>query len=151
MKLWIFLAASSVFLALAATAPSAHAADGIRVVVKGMRNNKGRLGCTLFKGPDGFPRDKKKQFAGMWAPKQHHEGVCLFTGAPAGEYAVAVLDDTNENGKMDFNMIGLPTKGYGFSNDAKATLSAPSFTAAAFSYSGTGVLTVPINIVYRGF
>ena len=139
------------FLALAAAAPSAHAADSIRVVVKGMRNNKGRLGCTLFKGPNGFPKDKSKQFAGMWAPKHHHEGVCDFKGTPAGDYAVAVLDDTNENGKMDFNMLGLPTKGYGFSNDAKATLSAPSFQAAAFHYSGTGELTVPINIVYRGF
>jgi uncharacterized protein (DUF2141 family) len=69
-------------------------------------------------------------------------------GVPAGIYAVSVLDDTNMNGKMDFNFIGLPTKGYGFSNDAKATLSAPSFSAASFSYSGTGALRVPIKIVY---
>jgi uncharacterized protein (DUF2141 family) len=151
MKLSILLAASAVLSALAATGPSAHAADGISVVVKGMRNNKGRLGCTLFKGPDGFPENKKKQFEGMWAPKRDHEGVCDFNGVPAGEYAVAVLDDENMNGKMDFNFIGLPTKGYGFSNDAKATLSAPSFKAAAFHYSGRGELSVPINIVYRGF
>ena len=52
------------------------------------------------------------------------------------------------NGKMDFNFIGLPTKGYGFSNDAKATLSPPSFSAASFSYSGEGSMPVPINIVY---
>jgi uncharacterized protein (DUF2141 family) len=123
--------------------------SGIRVVVKGLRNNHGRVGCSLFNGPDGFPRDKTKQFRGMWTQKHHRVAVCDFIGVPAGTYAVTVLDDSNMNGKMDFNFISLPTKGYGFSNDAKATLSPPSFSAASFSYSGEGSLPVPINIVYR--
>jgi uncharacterized protein (DUF2141 family) len=132
-------------------APSVRASSdsGIRVVVKGLRDNRGRVGCSLFNGPDGFPRDKTKQFRGMWTQKHNQVAVCDFTGVPAGTYAVTVLDDTNMNGKMDFNFIGFPTKGYGFSNDAKATLSPPSFSAASVSYSGQGSLPVPINIVYR--
>jgi uncharacterized protein (DUF2141 family) len=124
-------------------------ADGIRVVIKGLRDNRGRVGCALFNSPDGFPRHKAKEFRGLWASKHNHEAVCDFTGVPAGTYAVTVLDDTNLNGKMDFTLIGLPKKGYGFSNDAKATLSPPSFSAASFTYSGAGSLPVPINIVYR--
>jgi uncharacterized protein (DUF2141 family) len=123
--------------------------SGIRVVVKGLRNDRGRVGCSLYNGPDGFPREKEKQFRGMWTQKHNNVGVCDFTSVPAGTYAVTVLDDTNMNGKMDFNFIGLPTKGYGFSNDAKATFSPPSFSAASFSYSGKGSLSVPIDIVYR--
>jgi uncharacterized protein (DUF2141 family) len=136
---------------LIASAPSSRAASAneIRVVVKGLRNNRGRVGCSLFNGPDGFPRHKKKEFRGMWTQKQDHVAVCAFPNVPAGTYAVTVLDDTNENGKMDFNLFGLPKKGYGFSNDAKATLSPPSFSAASFSYSGAGSLEAPINIVYR--
>jgi uncharacterized protein (DUF2141 family) len=136
---------------LIASAPSLRAEDasGIRVVVKGLRNNRGRVGCSLFSGPDGFPRQKTKEFRGMWTKKHNHMAVCDFTNVPAGTYAVTVLDDSNMNGKMDFNFIGLPTKGYGFSNDAKATLSPPSFSAASFSYSGEGSLPVPINIVYK--
>lgn len=142
-----------VALSLSALPVSALYADsdrGIRVVVKGLRNDKGRVGCSIFKGPDGFPRDKAKQFRGMWTQKHNHVAVCDFTGVPAGTYAATVLDDTNMNGTMDFNFIGLPTKGYGFSNDAKATLSPPSFNAAAFTYSGAGSKSVPINIVYWG-
>ena len=82
----------------------------------------------------------------MVSEKHDNVGVCDFAGVPAGTYAVTVLDDTNMNGKMDFNLIGMPTKGYGFSKDAKATLSPPSFSAASFSYSGQGSLDVPINI-----
>ena len=143
------LAAALALSLLVRPGPSLCAASdsGIRVVVKGLRNNRGRVGCALFNDPDGFPRDKAKQFRGMWTQKHHLVAVCDFIGVPAGTYAVTVLDDCNMNGKMDFNFIGLPTKGYGFSNDAKATLSPPSFSAASFIYRGEG--SVLINIVYR--
>jgi uncharacterized protein (DUF2141 family) len=38
------------------------------------------------------------------------------------------------NGKLDTKWLGIPMEGYGFSNDAKAFLSAPSFSAASFPY-----------------
>ena len=147
----LLLAAALALSLFVPLAPSLCPASdsGIRVVVKGLRNNLGRVGCSLFNGPDGFPRVKAKQFRGMWVQKHARVAVCDFTGVPAGTYAVTVLDDTNLNGKMDFNFMGLPAKGYGFSNDAKATLSPPSFNAASFSYSGENSLPVPINIVYR--
>jgi len=34
--------------------------------------------------------------------------------------------------------MGIPTEGYGFSNDATALLGAPSFSAAGFFYDGEG-------------
>ncbi len=149
-RLLLATTALALTILIASTSSSRAASDaGIRVVVKGLRNNEGRVGCALFNGPDGFPRHKTKAYRHMVAEKHDNVGVCDFTGVPAGTYAVTILDDTNMNGKMDFNLIGLPKKGYGFSNDAKATLSPPSFSAASFTYSGTGSLEVPINTVYR--
>ena len=58
--------------------------------------------------------------------------VCDFTGVPPGTEAVTVLDDSNINGKIDFDFIGLPTKGYGFSNDVKATLTPSGFAVFIF-------------------
>jgi uncharacterized protein (DUF2141 family) len=124
-------------------------ATGIRAVVEGLHNNQGRVGCALFNSAEGFPREKTKAFRHMWTSKHDNVAVCNFTDVPAGTYAVTVLDDSNSDGKMDFNLIGLPKKGYGFSNDAKATFSPPAFSAASFNYSGKGSLPVPINIVYR--
>jgi uncharacterized protein (DUF2141 family) len=65
----------------------------------------------------------------------------------AGQSGIAVLDDSNLNGKMDLNFIGF-TKSYGSSNDARATLSSPSFQAASFSYHAESWLTVTIDVVY---
>jgi len=138
----------AMLLSFAEVAPSQTATTdaGIRVVVLGLRDNDGRVGCSLYNSPDGWPRTKP--FRNMWTPKKNNVAVCDFTGVPAGTYAATVLDDSNMNGKMDFNLIGLPKKGYGFTNDAKATLSPPSFNAAAFTYDGKGSLEAPIHIVY---
>jgi len=133
----------------AAPAGPAPAPAGIRVVVSGLRNDDGRVGCSLFKGPDGFPRHKDREFRGMWAPIHNRIAVCDFTAVPAGVYGAVILHDENRDGKMDFNIFHIPTKGYGFSNDAPATLSPPSFSAASFTYGGKGNLTIPITTVYR--
>jgi len=43
--------------------------------------------------------------------------------------------------------LGIPTEGYGFSNDAKALFSAPSFSVARFPYDGR-TLDLTISLHY---
>ena len=43
------------------------------------------------------------------------------------------------NGKLDVNFLGIPTEGYGFSNDVTAALGPPTFSAASFTYDGRNV------------
>jgi uncharacterized protein (DUF2141 family) len=45
---------------------------------------------------------------------------------------------------MRKNVIGIPTEVYGFSNDARNMLSAPSFDQAAFTYQG-GTMDITIH------
>src|SRR4030095_2323651 len=54
-----------------------------------------------------------------------------FPGLAPGRYALRVFADENGNGKLDTNLMGLPTERYGFSNDAKGHRAAPGFDAAA--------------------
>ncbi|MES2370531.1 DUF2141 domain-containing protein [Thiobacillus thioparus] len=51
------------------------------------------------------------------------------------------------NGKLDTNLLGIPKEGYGFSNDAKASLGAPTFSAASFPYEGKN-LELKISLDY---
>jgi len=53
---------------------------------------------------------------------------------------VPLYKDENMNGKLDTNWLGMPKEGYGFSNDVKALLGAPSFCAASFQYDGGTLL-----------
>jgi uncharacterized protein (DUF2141 family) len=50
------------------------------------------------------------------------------------------------NGKLDTNMLGIPTEGYGFSNDVTGLFGAPAFSAASFAYDGrTLALTISLH------
>jgi len=40
------------------------------------------------------------------------------------------------NGKLDTNVPGIPSEGYGFSNDAKAWFGAPTYSGASLPYDG---------------
>ena len=152
MTIRIPLIALAIFLLMLPTAPRADdssKAVGIKVEVIGMRNDNGKLGCSLFNSPEGFPRDGSKVFRHAWAPIKNGRGECFFSGVPAGDYAVSVFHDENGNGKFDMNWMGMPLEGYGFSNNIKPHFKAPDFDECKFHHEGTGTKDIPIEMIYR--
>jgi uncharacterized protein (DUF2141 family) len=57
---------------------------------------------------------------------------------------VRLFHDSNGNGELDRNMLGIPREGYGFSNDAGARGPA-SFEEAAVSIDGDARIEVPLR------
>jgi uncharacterized protein (DUF2141 family) len=70
------------------------------------------------------------------APATGSEVVVNVPGVPPGVYAAQVFQDEKDTQKVNRNVLGIPTEGVGFSNDAPIHLKAPSFRQAAFDYSG---------------
>ncbi|MFN7857940.1 MAG: DUF2141 domain-containing protein [Acidovorax sp.] len=135
-------------LALALTAPLAAADDAaqVRLEVSTLRNTQGTLNCRLFSEGGGFPdgdgmRTTRVRLDG---PK----GVCLFTQLPAGTYAVAVVHDENSNGRLDKNLLGLPTEGYGVSNNRTHALTAPIWDEARFTVAPGQTLDLRVALRY---
>ena len=121
---------------------------GIHVKVLNIKNSKGTVACALFDSPDGFPIEYLRYAASMMAIEiRDTQARCDFAAIPPATYALIVIHDENRNGKLDTNWMGVPAEGYGFSSDAKATLSAPSFSAAKFQYGG-GALDLTIRLHY---
>lgn len=120
----------------------------IHVDILNIKNSTGSVACALFESPVGFPTDYLRQATNIMSLKIRNTAArCDFVGIPPGTYALAVIHDENMNGKLDMNGLGIPTEGYGFSNDAKGILGAPSFSAASFSYDG-GNLDLKISLQY---
>ena len=113
------------------SAPAPPARVPLIVRVTGLRNDTGRVAVALFASAEAFP-DQKRALAGQLARIQKGQASVTFPAVLPGRYAVAVLHDENQNSKMDFNFLGMPLEGYGFSNDASAPFGPPSFDAAAF-------------------
>jgi len=120
---------------------------GIHVKVLNIRNSTGAVACALFESPEGFPAEFLRFATNIMMIKvRDSQARCDFEDIPPGRYALAVIHDENLNGRLDTNRLGMPTEGYGFSNDAKAFLSAPSFRAASFPYDGrNAALTISLN------
>jgi uncharacterized protein (DUF2141 family) len=125
-----------------------HAEQGfpLTVRVSQLRNARGRVAVALFASPSDFP-DQKRALAGQLAKIDKGRAAVTFTGLKPGLYAVAVLHDENDNEKMDFNFLGMPLEGYGFSNDASAPFGPPSFEAAAFKLTPRPSY-IPVKVRY---
>jgi uncharacterized protein (DUF2141 family) len=146
-KALLVMFVAALFLGVAVLGQAAEKNGTIVVIGKNLKDSKGRIGAALFKSADGFPKDSKKAFKRGRAKIKDKKAQIEFKDIPYGEYAVALIHDENENGKMDYNAIGLPKEGYGFSNDAMGTLGPPDFKAAKFKLDSPKK-DVPIKLNY---
>lgn len=87
----------------------------------------------------------KKPDNGSGAAAATSGNKIVFKDLPAGEYAFAVYHDVNSNGKMDKNLIGIPTEDYAFSNNAMGKMGPPSFDDAKFALPAEGA-TVRVSL-----
>ena len=94
--------------------PFAQAGE-LTVTISDIRNAKGTIMVAVEKSDAGW-NDQEKPVAAQKIPASGKEVVLKFD-LPAGEYAVQVMHDENDNGKLDTNFMGMPTEGYGFSNN----------------------------------
>jgi uncharacterized protein (DUF2141 family) len=145
----VALVAVLVFANLTAVAfAQSSSCPGIHVKVLSIRNSTGTVDCALFESPVGFPIEVLLSATNVMVIKvRKTQARCDFEDIPPGTYALAVVHDENMNGKLDTNWLGVPQEGYGFSNDVKALLGAPPFSAASFQYDG-GTLDLMISLHY---
>jgi uncharacterized protein (DUF2141 family) len=140
-----FAAAALLLGALLCGPADAGAAD-LRVTVDGLRSDNGHVNFGLYDQPDKFP-GRAGVIEGGRAKIEGGRAVFVFRDLKPGRYAVSVFHDENDNGKFDRSLIGLPLEGYGFSNNAKVTLTTPPFDEAAVTVGEAGATTT-ITIVY---
>jgi uncharacterized protein (DUF2141 family) len=130
----VLAAVSALIFATSASANKddarADASATLTVHLTELRNDNGRVAVALFDSKKAFP-DQDKALRGQVVRSKAGKAMVKFSNLRPGVYAVAVLHDENSNDRMDFNFVGMPLEGYGFTNDAAVWLGPPSFSAAA--------------------
>lgn len=144
-------------LALSATAP-AHAQDPgcegpksdtfINVTVTNVRNASGLIAVTLYADdPRKFLVKHGSLYVGRVPAVAGTTRMCLYLPKP-GVWGIAVYHDENANRKIDRGgIVGAPTEGYGFSNNAPTFFSLPSFRSVRLNVAHSG-LTSTIKLKY---
>lgn len=136
---WLFFKKVAVVSFIMLVMPSAGQSNNntglLKVMVSGLKNDQAPVFVAVYKKCKPFPSD----VAAVKLLKLTPESLVVkstISDLPSGEYAVAVFQDLNNNGKLDTGLFGIPKEPYAFSNNFRPRFSAPQFSDCSFIYSG---------------
>jgi uncharacterized protein (DUF2141 family) len=120
----------------------------INVVVEGLRNGNGLVAVTLY-GDNSrkFLAKGGSLYVGRVDASVPVTRMCLHVPRP-GVWVIAVYHDANGNTRIDRGgMLGIPTEGFGFSNNPPTVASLPSFRSVRINVPRSG-LTTHVRLKY---
>lgn len=135
---------TAILSALLFAATSAAAAADLRVQVTDIRAHSGTI-SMLVVDSDAAWNGKGAPITGRHAKVNSDSLEVVFADLAPGKYAIRLMHDENDNGKLDTNAVGMPTEGYGFSNNPRV-MRAATFDEAVFEVPADGAA---ITIVMR--
>ena len=117
------------------TYPNQKANYSLTIKVENLRNSKGVVQYAIYNKDGSIPDEKyERYFRKRIAEISKNKSTLTFNKLPAGKYAVSILHDENENGKIDKKfLVPLPSEGVGISNYKSIGISnRPNFSKASF-------------------
>ena len=124
------------------------AAQNIKVSISGIRSENGQIVIGVFKDSDTY--QKEEPFVNEVFPKINLDGEAMsvqFSLEP-GVYGLCLLDDENNNGKMEYNFLGMPKEGFGFSDYSHTGITKPKFDFFKFTLNKDQDKRISIKIRY---
>lgn len=148
-------AAAAVLLAPAASsAPAQEACTGppsaVRLIVQAenVRSSQGLIAVTLYPdNPRRFLARRGALYVGRVPARAPTTRVCIHLPG-TGSYAVGVYHDADSSRAINRNSIGLPTEGFGFSNNPRLLFSIPSFHSVRINVPRSG-MRATVRLRYR--
>jgi len=115
MKTFVMTAGLSLMLSAAV-----RGQNKLEVEITELRSDQGPVMLELF---DAQHQSIMRQSGVI----KNGKATLVLSNLKPGRYAVRYYHDENNNQKLDTNLLGIPTEGYGFSNDAYGTFGPKSF------------------------
>lgn len=98
--------------------------------VIGLQSSAGRVLASVFCSKNGFPNKVARACATKLVKIVNKRARLEFDSLPAGQFAMALFHDENANSKLDTNLFGMPSEGWGASRDAQAHMGPPDWEDA---------------------
>jgi len=143
--LLLFMTFSS--LLFSSFSPNKNGKFSLTVEMENLRNSKGVVQFALYNKDGSIPDEHYKNYFRMKKGNINNgKATITFTNLPEGKYAVNILHDENNNGRIDKGMF-LPKEGIGFSNYASIGLTnRPNFRKASFELKQDK--TIKVRVIY---
>ncbi|CAG5083153.1 DUF2141 domain-containing protein [Parvicella tangerina] len=93
----------------------------------GVQDYDGVIRVAVYSDEEGYKKEKTNMLY-TFEKKELVFGFMKITlNLKPGKYAIAFLDDTNQDARMNYNLFGVPQEGYGFSRIVDYGFSKPDF------------------------
>lgn len=145
MKRFPFLIAIVAGLLLA----SAARAQTINLSITNLESSDGQVILGIYKDQASFDKEKAAIVKEFYKGSNVKNGTLQvsFSLTP-GVWGITLLDDTNYDSKMNYNWIGMPKEGFGFSNNYHTGFSKPKFSSFSFNIAQGQTLSVTVKVRY---
>jgi len=129
--------------------PSAEgiANSNLGVTVKGLRSQKGQVCFSIFSSSRGFPNNDKNALKAKCVKLEDSSVELNIPSLKSGTYAIAMFHDSNGDGKLNTNSLGIPTEGFGFSRNPRIVTGPPKFGDSAVLVVGSST-NIEIKLNY---
>ena len=109
----------------------------IEVNITHISSDKSQMIVKLYDSEEDFLKVESKV---LLAKIEKGQSSVIFPNITEGTYAIAVIHDENENNKIDFNFLGIPSESLAASNNAKAFIvGPPKYKDAKFIVKGKSI------------
>lgn len=119
----------------------------INVEVTGVRNSNGLLAITIYADDSSRFLAKKGSLDVVRVPAKAGTTRACVKLPGNGVYALAVYHDEDSSRKINRSGLGMPTEGFGFSNNPATFASIPAFRSVRLNIPKNG-LTTRISLKY---
>lgn len=136
-------------LALLLAGTTALAADdaNLRVVATNVTSDQGKLYVWVYDKKDDWLSDRyRTQKSVAVAGNRQGDRITVELLLPAGEYALSIFQDVNDDGKLERNFIGIPKEPAGLSNNLRPKFGPPKYRDAAFQVTVGAVTEQKIEL-----
>lgn len=128
---------------------SVTASQILNVTIYNLKTSvKGTLRIAVFTDEAGFKTEKESFTINCDKAGIKNGKVKVEIPVSAGIYGLSVLDDENNSGKMDYNILGIPKEGFGFSGFNLKKMRKPKFNDFSFKVSNKEVRNVLVRMKY---
>lgn len=110
----------------------------MHLIIQNLSKPEGRLYVAVYDKEADFLKPDQIHAQRITAVNESGSIELFLSELPPGTYAVSCFHDVNGNGKLDTNLLGIPTEPYGFSNNARPKFRAPKWDEAKVEWRKDG-------------
>lgn len=111
----------------------------LRIQIVGFKSNEGNVLLQLYDNNNNTVAKRSKKIS-------IKNSIIIIDNLKASIYSIRYFHDENSNNELDTNWLGIPSEGYGFSNNAIGTFGPPPIKERLFYVSDD--LKIVLKIKY---